>query len=218
MTAGRRIDAIVFDLGGVLMLNGRPSDIAGRFPGHDPAVLIPILMGPHDDDTDHPWHRLERGEISMQELRAANREALAAHGVELPRARAGSGAPPIEFRPNEAMFALARDARAAGLKIAILTNNVREFRPRWWTLAPYEELFDAVVDSHEVGARKPDPAIYRLTLERLGVPAGRAAFLDDIAPNAAAATAVGMFGLHVEGDGADAIATARDLAGLAPIV
>ena len=213
MSEARVIDAIVFDLGGVLMLNGKPSDIAGRFPGVDPTVLVPILMGPHGEDGDHPWHRLERGEITMAELRAANREALAAHGVALPASSPGS-APPITFAPNDAMFQLVDDARAAGLRTAILTNNVREFRAMWWPLAPYDELFDVIVDSHEVGCRKPNPAIYRLTLERLQVPADRAAFLDDIAPNAAAATAVGMYGLHVEGDGAEAIARARGLAGL----
>jgi epoxide hydrolase-like predicted phosphatase len=215
MARTRLIDAIVFDLGGVLMLNGRPSDIAGRFPGHDPAVLIPIIMGPHDEDSDHPWHRLERGEITMAELRAANREALAAQGVTMPRSAPGTSAPPRAVERNDAMFDLVSDARAAGLRTAILTNNVREFRPLWWPMAAYDELFDVIVDSHEVGCRKPDPAIYRLTLDRLGVPAARAAFLDDIAPNAAAATSVGMHGLLVEGAGQAAIARARELAGLA---
>jgi len=215
MATTRMIDAIVFDLGGVLMLNGRPGDIADRFPGHDPAVLIPILMGPHDEDGDHPWHRLERGEITMAELRAANRAALAAHGVEMPPPAPGTLAPLLAFERNDAMFELVSDARAAGLRTAVLTNNVREFRGMWWPLAPFDDLFDAVVDSHEVGCRKPDPAIYRLTLDRLGVAAERAAFLDDIAPNAAAATAIGMYGLLVEGAGSTAIERARELAGLA---
>ena len=60
-------------------------------------------------------------------------------------------------------------------------------------LLPYDELFDDVVDSHEVGMRKPNPAIYRLALERLGATADRTAFLDDIASNVAAAQTEGLW-------------------------
>ena len=112
------------------------------------------------------------------------------------------------------MVELVRDLRGGGLRTGLLTNNARELRDRWWALLPYDELFDDVVDSHEVGMRKPNPAIYRLALERLGATADRTAFLDDIASNVAAALAEGMVGVLVEGDGAAAIAHVRELAGL----
>jgi epoxide hydrolase-like predicted phosphatase len=208
-----KLQAVIFDLGGVLMRNGGPADFTSRFPDADPAVVLPILMGPYGEDTDHPWHRVERGEITLAECRAANRRALAEAGLSL---TVSPGPPTITFVPNDEMVALVVAVRAAGLRTGLLTNNVREFRERWWTVLPYGELFDDVIDSHECGMRKPNPAIYELALERLGVRARATAFLDDIETNVAAARAVGMHGVLVVDDGAEAIADVRRLAGLSP--
>ena len=56
----------------------------------------------------------------------------------------------------------------------MLTNNVREWEPLWRAKLPIDEIFEVVVDSAFVGMRKPEPEIYALTLERLGLPARRA--------------------------------------------
>jgi epoxide hydrolase-like predicted phosphatase len=75
----------------------------------------------------------------------------------------------------------------------MLTNNVREWEARWRSMIPdIDELFETVVDSAFVGMRKPDPAIYELTLERLGLPAEACAFVDDVEVNCEAATALGI--------------------------
>ena len=67
------------------------------------------------------------------------------------------------------MIELMRELRGGGLRAALLTNNVREWEPLWRAKLPeIDELFEVVVDSAFVGMRKPDPAIYSLTLERLG--------------------------------------------------
>ena len=58
--------------------------------------------------------------------------------------------------------------------MAILTNNVREWEPLWRAMLPVDEIFELVVDSAFVGMRKPDPRIYELTLERLGLRAATA--------------------------------------------
>jgi 23S rRNA-/tRNA-specific pseudouridylate synthase len=63
----RLIDAVIFDFGGVLASNGRPSDVAKRFPNDPVDKVMKVMMGDYGQDTDHPWHRLERGEISMVE-------------------------------------------------------------------------------------------------------------------------------------------------------
>ena len=97
----------------------------------------------------------------------------------------------------------------------MLTNNIREFRDLWWPLQPWTEMLDDIVDSHEVGMRKPNPAIYRLALDRLGASAHRMAFLDDIASNVDAAERVGLQAVLVEPGGLAAIALVRELAGLA---
>ena len=55
--------------------------------------------------------------------------------------------------------------------MAMLTNNVREWEPLWRTMLPVDEIFETVVDSAFVGYRKPEPQIYEITLERLGLSA-----------------------------------------------
>ena len=82
--------------------------------------------------------------------------------------------------------------------MALLTNNVREWEPLWRSMLPVDEIFELVVDSGFVGMRKPDPAIYELTIERLGdgVAAGECLFVDDIEVNVDAARELGMSAVH----------------------
>ncbi len=210
--------AVIFDLGGVLMTGGSPNDFAKRHPELDPEMVKELLMGPYHLDTDHPWHRVERGEITWTEMQAATRPALEAAGIVQPKldgAIREPKAPRPAFGRNEPMIALLGDLRAAGIRLGMLTNNVAALRPAWWPLADWSTLFDDIVDSHEVGVRKPDPAIYHLSLRRLGVAASEALFLDDLIHNVNAAVAVGMVGIHVHNDGTDAIARVRELTGVA---
>lgn len=209
----RLIDTVIFDVGGVLAANGRHADFASRFPHADPEVVTRIFVGDYGEDGDHPWHRLERGEITLEENRRLNRAALEAAGIELKPPPPGAPVT-VEFTRSEPMVALVQDLRAAGLRLGVLTNNVLEFRDRWRSMMPFDEWFDDVVDSHEVGLRKPNPAIYQLALARLGAEAGRTAFLDDVATNVEAAAGVGIRGVLVEEDPSGAIATVRGWAGL----
>jgi epoxide hydrolase-like predicted phosphatase len=213
----RAVDAVIFDLGGVIMKNGGPRDFTRRYPDHDPAVVAEIVMGPHHLDTDHQWHRLERGEITMAECRAITKDMLDAAGIvaTVPAPTPAAGGSAFHFQLNDEMVAFIHDLKSAGLPIGILTNNVREFRELWWPLMDFASVFDTIVDSHEVQMRKPNPAIYHLTMERIGATPGRTAFLDDLQANVNAANAIGMHGVWVEEDASNAIATARALSGLA---
>ena len=76
------------------------------------------------------------------------------------------------LEPNEPVIDYMRELRRRGYKLAICTNNVREWEARWRAMLPVDEIFDVVVDSAFVGSRKPEPRIYELTLEQLGVSAG----------------------------------------------
>ena len=214
----RKVDAVIFDLGGVIMRNGGPRDFTRRYPDHDPAVVAEIVMGPHHLDTDHQWHRVERGEITLAECREITRRMLDEAGIVAtvpPPAAPAAGGPVFNFELNDDMVAFIHDLRDARIPVAILTNNVREFRDAWWPLMDFAATFDAIVDSHEIGMRKPNPAIYRHTMDLIGATPGRTAFLDDLLANVHAANALGMHGVHVEEDASGAIATARALTGLA---
>ena len=104
----RTIDAVIFDFGGVLASNGRPSDVVRRFP-HDPAdVVMRVMMGEYGQDTDHPWHRLERGEISMDDYRLALAPLVIEAGltpVATPAPEPGQSIP-FDFIPNEPVIEL----------------------------------------------------------------------------------------------------------------
>jgi len=99
---------------------------------------------------------------------------------------------------RESIVKRAFDIRRLGFSTALVTNNAAEFRERWKTMIPTDELFDVIVDSSEVGLRKPNPAIYELALERIGGVAPESAlFLDDHPNNVRAAERLGIRGLLV---------------------
>ncbi|HET8593184.1 MAG TPA: HAD-IA family hydrolase, partial [Solirubrobacterales bacterium] len=98
---------------------------------------------------------------------------------------------------NEPMIELMREVKSSGRRMALLTNNVREWEPFWRSMLPVDEIFDLVVDSGFVGCRKPDRQIYDLTLERLGRPDPRQClFIDDTDVNCEAAAELGMTAVH----------------------
>ena len=107
------------------------------------------------------------------------------------------------------VWALAARFRAQGGHTAFLSNSGPETMARVRADHPLEALFDAVVISCEVGLAKPDPRIFRLCLERLGLSAAAALFVDDRADNVEGAAAVGLQTLRFEGP--DALARLRAL-------
>ena len=93
-----------------------------------------------------------------------------------------------DLRPDEAMIGAVRAARSAGVRTGLISNS--------WGLGIYDrapiELFDATVISGEVGLHKPQPEIYLLACERLGIEPAAAVFVDDLRENCVGAEAVGM--------------------------
>ena len=96
------------------------------------------------------------------------------------------------LHPNEQMIGYMRDLRARGYKLAICTNNVREWEQLWRAKLPVDEIFEVVVDSAFVGTRKPERRIYEMTLERLGVSPEAALLIDDTELNCDAARELGI--------------------------
>lgn len=117
----------------------------------------------------------------------------------------------FDFVPNPPVVQLVNDLKRLEVRRGVLTNNIREFRDLWRSMLDFDDLFDDVVDSHEVGMRKPDPEIYLLSARRLGVDPSRIVFLDDTESNVEAARRVGMTGVLVDDDPTVAVARVREL-------
>jgi putative hydrolase of the HAD superfamily len=163
------------------------------------------------DDGVHPLFALERGEISEAEFVARLERGLEAT-LGRPVSLHGFATRLMDaLHPNHELFDHFRALkREDGLRFALCTNNVREWEPLWRPKLPIDEVFDVVVDSAFVGTRKPEPEIYAITLERLGLPARECAFLDDLSVNVIAAREAGMHGI-VYRDNATVIAELRSL-------
>ncbi len=189
-----RVRAVLYDFGGVFI----PSPFAlsadlGRRLDVDPDELIERVFGPYHLDTDHPWHRLERGEITF----SAAREEIIAMGalgdhdsfdpLTLLGEFASSGTVVRDY-----MVGTVEQVRAAGLATVIVTNNLAEFGSSWRALLDVESLFDAVIDSSEVGVRKPDPQIFLLACGAVDVGPSDALFIDDHEGNIAGAERAGL--------------------------
>jgi epoxide hydrolase-like predicted phosphatase len=194
-----RLRAVISDFGGVL--TNRLIEAFAAFQDETGITMEQLGRGMQrvsERDGEYPLFRLERGEISEQNFLddlAWGLERELGHRPTLHRFRE------IYFEalhPNEPMLDLMRELRDRTFRMAILTNNVREWEELWRSKLPLDEIFELIVDSAWVGMRKPDPAIYLLTVERLGdrLEPGECLFVDDNEGNVEAARELGMTAIH----------------------
>jgi putative hydrolase of the HAD superfamily len=203
------VQAIVSDFGGVLT-----TPLLGSFmafqdqTGISTEVLGKAMQAVAEEDGENPLYALERGEsteVAFLERLSDGLEPLLGHRPQMHRFKE------IYFEaldPNPQMIELMRELKAEGYRMAMLTNNVREWEPLWRTMLPVDEIFETVVDSGFVGCRKPEPRIYELTLERIGMPADACLFVDDLPHNCEGACNAGMSAVHFR-DNEQAIAEIR---------
>lgn len=191
------IEAIVSDFGGVLTTPLLSSFMAVQDEiGISPESLGKAMRTITEEDGENPLYALERGEVSEVDFLARlgdGLEPLLGHRPALHRFRETYFE---ALHPNEPMIELMRELKASGRRMAMLTNNVREWEPLWRSMLPVDEIFETVVDSGFVGCRKPEARIYEMTLERLGLPAAACLFIDDLEPNIDGARALGMSAVH----------------------
>jgi putative hydrolase of the HAD superfamily len=227
----RASTALVLDFGGPVLLT--PFELtaeAERRLGLPAGRLA--FSGPFPPARDAEWQRVLGGALSERAYWARRGAEFAAalggaadgghgdgdgtSGIKALMAALFHGPPRGLLRPGA--LALMSDARAAGLPVGILTNDLRLFQPADFVAAlALGELADDVVDGSLEGMMKPDPRIYRLSAARLGVACEDVVFLDDQPVNLAGAEAVGMIAVPVDvTNPAEAFARARELAGLPP--
>lgn len=181
------IEAVIFDLGNVLIevredvALQRLSERTGKTPRvlADYVMLTPFV------------NQLARGELTPQQSFERAARDLDFPGSYEEFAWIWSDI----FAPIEQMIALARSLAGHYRRVVLSNTNAIHaefFVPRY----PFLRELDGWVFSHEVGLLKPDPRIYRLTLERFGFTADRTVFIDDLAANVEGACAVGLCGIQ----------------------
>jgi putative hydrolase of the HAD superfamily len=192
-----RVEAIISDFGGVLT-----SPLIGSFLAFQEYSGVPLeelgkaMAAVGQTLGVNPLFELETGRLTEAEFLGSIGEQLSRQ-LDRPVAMDGFGERYFStLAPNEILIDYMRELRGRGYRLAICTNNVREWEGRWRAMLPVDEIFHAVVDSAFVGTRKPEPLIYELTLERLGVGAEASLLIDDIEINCDAARGLGMRAVH----------------------
>lgn len=187
MTTG--LTALILDFGGVLTTDLWASVRACAVrEGLPQNALLDLLR---NDPTIHPqFVALERGEVGQLEF---ERELASAAGIS-PEGLLGRMC--ADLRPDLAMLEVTAAIRRAGVRVGVLSNTWGSgyFNP--YAGYDLDERTDAVVLSDLVNLRKPEPAIFDLMVERLGVAAGSCLFVDDVATNLPPARAIGMTVVH----------------------
>jgi putative hydrolase of the HAD superfamily len=200
--AGRT--GLIVDYGGVLT-----TDIFASFrtfceaEGLDPETVRDRFL--NDPEARRLLEELEVGHMREAEFEPAFAAVLEVESERLIDRLFGG------MEPDEAMIDGVRAARAAGVRTGMLSNSWGDDRYDREQLA---QLFDAWVISGEVGIRKPDPAIYELAAERLGLPPDACVFVDDLPGNLKPARAIGMATVVHRGDAAATLAEVEQLLGL----
>jgi putative hydrolase of the HAD superfamily len=179
----QRHEALLLDFGGVCLLN--PVELHTRTEtllGLDLGTLD--WMGPVAPDTDPLWQRMVVGDGVTE------REYWAQRAIEVGRlaGRAFSVRdymtllydPPFAEMIRPAAVEVAIRARAAGLGVSVLTNDMRAFHGREWEASVgFFDLVDHIVDCSDTGLLKPDPRAYQRALDIIDVEPGRVLFVDD---------------------------------------
>jgi putative hydrolase of the HAD superfamily len=199
-----RFRAVFFDFGGVLTTSVWDSFAAFlRSEGLEPDKIKNLFR--HDPEALADLRGLETGELTEGEFEKKFGQRL---GLEDPEGLIDSMF--AGMQPDEPMVAAVKDIRAAGTLTGLISNS--------WSTSHYDrdllrELFDVAVISAEVHMHKPQPEIYRLAAERIGVQPGECIFVDDLRENCEGAEAVGMTAVRHRSAG-ETIGLLQELTGI----
>ncbi len=208
------IEAVIWDFGGVFTTS--PFEAFARYEREKglPKDLIRMINAANHEH--NAWARFERSEIDIEGFDKAFAEEALARGHHVP----GKDILPLlsgDFRP-EVIGALKRVKTK--FKTGCITNNMPantvgggSSEGRSIYSREIMVMFDAVIESSKIGIRKPDPRIYRMRCETLGVEPQACVYLDDLGVNLKPARAMGMTTIKVE-SGPQAIAELEAATGM----
>ena len=203
------VQAVIFDFGGVI--TSSPFEAFARHEAARglPAGFIRTVNATNPDS--NAWARLERSEIDAAAFDEAFRAEALALGHDV---RGGEVLPLLAGDVRPGMVRALKACRAA-FKVGCITNNVASDRDIGWgdSVADILALFDHVIESSKAGVRKPDPAIYLMMCDALGVSPSECVYLDDLGINCKPAAQLGMHAIKVA-DEAQALAALAAATGL----
>ena len=188
------IEAVIWDFGGVFTTS--PFEAFARYErekGIPVGVIRKINSTNHENNA---WAMFERSAIDFAGFDAAFAAEAMALGYEIP-GRDVVALLAGDFRP-EMIEALRRIKTR--FKTGCITNNMPADATTSRSIYSREimELFDALIESSKIGIRKPDPRIYLMMCEKLGVTPDACVYLDDLGGNLKPARALGMTTIKVE--------------------
>jgi putative hydrolase of the HAD superfamily len=204
-------DGLLLDVGGVIL------DPWQALDAYATATGIPVPgRGPADPERDPLWRKKLSGTLTLHGY-WDNVARRTGHDTWRSMFRSIMDLVPDELFDRDA-FRLMHDARAAGRRVGVLSNDAYTIHSRaFFDGRPAFRELDAFVDASDIGVSKPDPDAYLAAAEALGLPAERIVFLDDAEENVEGARAVGMLGIQVDaGAAATAFDKTRAVLGLAP--
>ena len=212
----RKFEAVIFDFGGVI--TSSPFEAFNRLEDERALPRDFIRSVNAVNSHDNAWAQFERAEIDARKfdvLFEAEAEALG-HSLE---GRAVLAVLSGAIRP--AMIRALDQLAEAGYRLACITNNVPSGHGAGMARSgdsadAYEQAFarfEAVIESSKAGVRKPDPRIYQLMCEQLGLAPAQCVYLDDLGINCKPAAALGMAAIKVV-SGEQALADLSALLGL----
>ncbi|MFF7443254.1 HAD family hydrolase [Streptomyces sp. NPDC008122] len=200
------LKGLVLDFGGVLTTPLVPAALAfEKRAGLPEGTLLNALY--LDEEMVRRTEDLERGALTQTQWNTAAAERIGVPADDL------MGRIFADLRPEAVLFTAADAARRAGIKVGILSNSVGTDPWNLYEGHDLEHRFDAVVISEDHGLRKPEPEIFRLVLDRLGLPAEACVFVDDTERYLPPAAALGFATVHAK-DPRRTVAELEDLLGV----
>ncbi|XP_014642721.1 PREDICTED: acyl-CoA dehydrogenase family member 10 [Ceratotherium simum simum] len=195
-SGGGTYRAVIFDMGGVLIPS--PGRVAAEWEVQNQIPSGTILKALISGGEKGPWMTFMRGEITTEDFfQAFGRLCSEISETPVP---VDSFFSLLTSEQVAKQFPVMTEAitqiRAKGLRTAVLSNNF--YLPNGKSFLPLDrKQFDVVVESCLEGICKPDPRIYKLCLERLGLQPSESIFLDDLGPNIKAAASLGICTIKV---------------------
>uniref|UniRef100_A0A2K6SBQ3 Acyl-CoA dehydrogenase family member 10 n=1 Tax=Saimiri boliviensis boliviensis TaxID=39432 RepID=A0A2K6SBQ3_SAIBB len=192
---GSTYRAVIFNMGGVLIPS--PGRVAAEWEVQNHIPSGTILKALMEGGENGPWMRFMRAEITAENfLREFGRLCSEMSKTSVPVDSFFSLLTSERVKQFPVMTEAITQIRAKGLQTAVLSNNF--YLPNQKSFLPLDrKQFDVVVESCVEGICKPDPRIYKLCLERLGLQPSESIFLDDLGPNLKAAASLGIHTIKI---------------------